>query len=60
MRLEEHDRISLIEDIGEIKTGTEGTIVFDYGNGVFEVEFFDLENKTIGVIQTLETQIKKL
>jgi hypothetical protein len=35
----EHQIIILKADINGIKTGTKGTIVFDYGRHMFEVEF---------------------
>jgi len=47
--MKELDTIVLKNDVDEIKCGTKGTIVFDHGNGVFEVELFDNEHNTIAV-----------
>jgi hypothetical protein len=35
----EHQMIVLNTDINGIKAGTKGTIVFDYGRRIYEVEF---------------------
>ena len=35
-----------------LKVGTEGTIVLKYDTHYFEIEFFDTDNNTIGVLTT--------
>ena len=37
----EHQMVVLNKDYGELKRGTKGTIVFDYGRHMFEVEFIN-------------------
>jgi hypothetical protein len=37
----EHQMVVLNKDYGELKKGTKGTIVFDYGRHMFEVEFIN-------------------
>ena len=50
MEIYEHDLVILKRDYGKIKTGTNGTVIFDYeSGGMYEVEFFDNEHNTIGV-----------
>ncbi len=47
--MKELDVVKLNKDFEDLKLGTEGTIVYEHGNGWFEVEFFDDNNVTIGV-----------
>lgn len=47
--MKELDVVKLNKDFENLKRGTEGTIVYEHGNGWFEVEFFDEHNDTIGV-----------
>lgn len=47
--MKEHDAVTLKNDVDNIKKGTKGTIVFDFSNGVFMVEFFDDNHNTIDV-----------
>ena len=37
--MNDHKIIVMTKDFGEIKKGTKGTILFDYGRGMYEVEF---------------------
>jgi len=37
--MDEHKIIVLKKDFGELKKGSRGTILFDYGSGMYEVEF---------------------
>lgn len=56
----EHDVVVLIKDLNGITKGTRGTIVFDYeSSGMYEVEFFDEKQNTIGVIRVLQGDLKK-
>ncbi|NJM00392.1 MAG: DUF4926 domain-containing protein [Synechococcaceae cyanobacterium SM2_3_2] len=51
------DVVALIEDYpkANLKRGQVGTIVEDYGDQVFEVEFVDLDGRTYAV-ETLAAQ----
>ncbi len=51
------DVVALIEDYpkASLKRGQVGTIVEDYGDQVFEVEFVDLDGRTYAV-ETLAAQ----
>lgn len=48
--MKEHDIVVLETDIIEAKKGTRGTIVHDYGTGMYEVEFIvDGQSKVISI-----------
>ncbi len=47
--MKELDVVKLVNDFEDLSKGTEGTIVYEHGNNVFEVEFFDDNDDTIGV-----------
>lgn len=58
--LNELDCVTLNVDTKEIKKGTEGTIVYDYGDRcMYIVEFFDNEHNTIGVIDVFGGDLTK-
>ena len=46
----EHQMVVLNKDYGELKRGTKGTIVFDYGRHMFEVEFINNGKSVIEMI----------
>lgn len=50
--MKELDVVKLNKEFKGLKAGTEGTIVLDYDENYFEVEFFDDNNDTIGVFTT--------
>lgn len=39
--MKELDVVKLKKDFEDLEIGTEGTIVYEHGEGCFEVEFFD-------------------
>jgi len=56
--IEKNDIVILKNDIGKIKKGTQGTVVYDYGTGdMFEVEFFDDSYNTISVEKIFKDDI---
>lgn len=48
-KINEFDNVVLKIDLNKIKKGTKGTIIYDYYDGMYEVEFFDNEHRTICV-----------
>jgi hypothetical protein len=59
--LKEHDNVVLKNNVDGISKGTRGTIIFDYGSGgMFEVEFFDDEHKTIDVVRVFKGDLENL
>lgn len=56
----EHDVVYLIHNISGFLKGTRGVLVHIYeGSSMFEVEFFDDENNTIGVGTIFKGYLKK-
>lgn len=56
--MKELDVVKLIKDYKNIKAGTIGTIVNDYGDDIYEVEFVDEGGETIGVVTTPSLLLK--
>ena len=50
--MKELDIVELIQPFNELSFGTKWTIVAEYDGKMFEVEFFDDSNETIGVFTT--------
>lgn len=50
--MKELDVVRLKSDFRGLTAGTEGTIVLEYDDTAFEVEFFDKDGDTIDVITT--------
>lgn len=50
--MKELDIVKLTKNYKDIKAGTIGTIVNEYKNGIYEVEFVDKDGGTIGVVTT--------
>ena len=50
--MKELDVVKLTKDYKDIKAGTIGTIVNEYEDSVYEVEFVDKDGQTIGVVTT--------
>ena len=50
--MKELDIVKLTKDYKGIKAGTIGTIVNEYENGKYEVEFVDKDGDTLGVVTT--------
>ena len=50
--MKEFDTVKLIEDYEGIPEGTQGMIVQEYHESLFEVEFFDSEHKMIDTVTT--------
>ncbi|MBS1456425.1 MAG: DUF4926 domain-containing protein [Clostridia bacterium] len=50
--MKELDVVKLVKDYKDIKAGTIGTIVNEYDDSVYEVEFVDKDGETIGVVTT--------
>ena len=50
--MKELDVVKLVKDYKDIKAGTIGTIVNEYEDSVYEVEFVDKDGQTIGVVTT--------
>ena len=46
--MKEIDVVKLVKDYKDIKAGTIGTIVSEYEDSVYEVEFVDKDGQTIG------------
>jgi|BioPla2DNA2_1021312.scaffolds.fasta_scaffold38670_2 intein/homing endonuclease len=59
--LSEHSVIIATEKINEnVDKGCRGVIVYMYNNGIFEVEFFDDNRRTISVNTVSRNQISEL
>ena len=58
--MKELDVVKLKKDFEDLEIGTEGTIVYEHGEGCFEVEFFDDKNETIGVFTITEDYLELL
>lgn len=50
--MKELDVVKLTKEFNGLSVGTEGVIVLEYDGTYFEVEFFDANGDTIGVITT--------
>ena len=50
--MKELDVVKLTKEFNGLPIGTEGTIVLEYDDKFFEVEFFDSNGDTIDVITT--------
>lgn len=50
--MKELDVVKLTKDYKDIKAGTVGTIVNEYDDDVYEVEFVDEDGETIEVVTT--------
>jgi hypothetical protein len=50
MEIMEHKMVVLNKDYGDLKKGTKGTIVFDYGRHMFEVEFIVDDESVVEMI----------
>lgn len=48
--MKELDVVRLKEAYGGLPAGTEGTVVLEYNDNYFEVEFFDADGNTVGVL----------
>jgi hypothetical protein len=55
----ENQMIVLNKDYGNLKNGTKGTIVFDYGRHMFEVEFIVNGKSVTEMIHENDFDIKK-
>jgi hypothetical protein len=58
--MKELDIVELTQPFNELPIGTKGTIVAEYDGKMFEVEFFDDKNETIGVFTTPKDVLKLL
>lgn len=48
--MKELDVVRPKEAYGGLPAGTEGTVVLEYNDNYFEVEFFDADGNTVGVL----------
>jgi hypothetical protein len=58
--MKELDIVELTQPFNELSIATKGTIVAEYDGKMFEVEFFDDKNETIGVFTTPKDVLKLL
>jgi hypothetical protein len=58
-KIKELDLVVSIVSVTEVPVGTKGTVVHNYDDKTFEVEFFK-DNKTITVATVLKSQIEKM
>ncbi len=56
--MKELDIVKLKSDFQGLTAGTEGTIVLEYDDTAFEVEFFDSDGDTIDVLTTPAEKIE--
>ena len=56
--MKELDIVELTQPFKGLSIGTKGTIVVEYNEKMFEVEFFDDSNETIGVFTTPKDVLK--
>lgn len=56
--MKELDVVKLKKEFEDLVIGIKGTIVYEHGNGCFEVEFFDDEDDTIGVYTITEDYLE--
>lgn len=58
--MKELDIVKLTKNYKDIKAGTIGTIVNEYENSVYKVEFVDKNGQTIGVVTTPLTLLESV
>ncbi|MGM9666160.1 MAG: DUF4926 domain-containing protein [Eubacteriales bacterium] len=58
--MKELDVVRLVQEFNGFPIGTEGTVVHKYDDSMYEVEFFNKDGSTIGVITTPKNVIELL
>ena len=58
-KFKELDVVFLKTDLGGVKKGTKGVIVYVYDNDIYEAEFFDNEGNTISCCLVNADQLTK-